>query len=337
MKTIGIFPASGGLGGSTYRHLLKLVQADKVILISRHPEKTPQEYIDAGVQTRQASYESSPSDLEAAFAGVDTLFLISYPSHVRDYRVKVQLPAVDAAHRAGVSHIFYSSLAFAGEATSNHSLAEVMQAHLATEAHLRQLANDGNSPLSYTILREGLYAESTPIYMAFFRPDQPPQQQQQPAEIRIPHDGSGPGIAWVARDELGEASARLIARYATTTTESDDDPAATTFPYINRTVLLTGTRVWSLADTVKVLAEIAGRRDLAIKQVSVDEYVQLPQVRAVFGPEEEKARTWATAWDAVRAGETAVVTGEMEEILGRRPEDFEVAARKYWAENAVPS
>jgi hypothetical protein len=332
METVGIFPASGGLGGSTYRHLLKLLPASKVILISRHPEKTPQEYIDAGVQTRQASYESSPSDLEAAFAGVDTLFLISYPSHVRDYRVKVQLPAVDAARRAGVAHIFYSSLAFAGEATSDRSLAEVMQAHLATEAHLRQLAISSSSPrLSYTIIREGLYAESTPIYTAFFRPDQP--RHEQPAAICIPHDGSGPGIAWVARDELGEASARLIARYATTTTRESEE-----FPYVNKTVLLTGTKVWSLADTVKVLAQIAGRDDdgLAIKQVSVDEYVRLAPVRAVFGSE-EKARTWATAWDAVRAGETAVVTRDLEEILGRRPEDFGVAARKYWAKNTTSS
>ncbi|KAK4240071.1 hypothetical protein C8A03DRAFT_31817 [Achaetomium macrosporum] len=320
MKTVGIFPAAGGLGGSTYRHLLKLVPADKVILISRHPEKTPQEYIGAGVQTRQASYESVPSDLEAAFAGVDTLFLISYPSHVRDYRVKVQLPAVDAARRAGVTHIFYSSLAFAGEATSDHSLAEVMQAHLATEAYLRQLATtSSDSSLTYTIIREGLYAESTPIYTAFFRPDQP----QQPSEIRIPHAGSGPGIAWVARDELGEASAKLIARYAA---------GPDTFPYVNRTVLLTGTRAWSLADTVRVLAEIA-ERELAIRQVSVDEYVRLPQVRDVFGSE-EKARSWATAWDAIRAGETAVVTEEMEEVLGRRPEDFEVSVRKYWEANA---
>jgi uncharacterized protein YbjT (DUF2867 family) len=87
--TIGIFPASGGLGTSTYTHLLKLVPYDEVILVSRYPEKVPAVYTDGGVRVRQASYESSPADLEHAFAGIDILFLISYPSHVRDYRVQV--------------------------------------------------------------------------------------------------------------------------------------------------------------------------------------------------------------------------------------------------------
>ncbi len=87
--TIGIFPASGGLGGSTYAHLLKLVPGDRVILISRHPDKVPESYAQAGVRLRQASYESTPAELVAAFGGVQTLFLVSYPSHVRDYRVQV--------------------------------------------------------------------------------------------------------------------------------------------------------------------------------------------------------------------------------------------------------
>jgi uncharacterized protein YbjT (DUF2867 family) len=87
--TIGIFPASGALGTSTYTHLLKLVPNDQVVLVNRSPEKVPKEYVDAGVKTCQASYESSSAELEAAFAGVDVLFLISYPSHVHEYRVKV--------------------------------------------------------------------------------------------------------------------------------------------------------------------------------------------------------------------------------------------------------
>lgn len=89
MKEIGIFPASGALGGSTYRHLLKLVPNDHVTLINRYPEKVEPEYREAGVRVRKASYESSPQELELAFSGLDVLFLVSYPSHVHDYRVKV--------------------------------------------------------------------------------------------------------------------------------------------------------------------------------------------------------------------------------------------------------
>ncbi|KAL2256880.1 hypothetical protein VTK26DRAFT_990 [Humicola hyalothermophila] len=315
--TIGIFPASGALGTSTYTHLLKLVPNDQVILINRYPEKVPREYVDAGVQVRQASYESGPDALEAAFSGVDILFLISYPSHVHEYRTKVHLPAVDAALRAGVRHIFYSSLGFAGDYQPS-SKAVVMQAHLDTERHLATLAaSQTGSQFTYTSIREGLYAESTPIYTAFFDPGHPPATES--VEIRIPHDGSGPGIAWVKRDELGEATAKLIASYA-------KDRQG--FPFINGTVLLTGPRVWSLAETVEVLSGIAGK-EVRIRRVSVDEYVKLPQVLDKFGSE-ERARTWATAWDAIRAGETAVVTEELGKILGREPEAFDVAARKHF-------
>lgn len=226
---------------------------------------------------------------------------------------KVQLPAIDAARRAGVKHIFYSSLGFGGN-LQDHSLAVVMQAHLDTERYLAKLAAEDPS-FTYTSIREGLYSESTPIYTAFFDPRNPVD------EILIPHDGSGPGVAWVKRDELGEASARLIASYV-------QDPSK--FEFTNKKVLLTGNKAWTLAETVKVLAQVAGKEKVRIREVSVDEYVKLPQVQAVFGSE-EKARTWATAWEAIRAGETAVVTNDLEKILGRKGEEFDVTVRKLWA------
>ncbi|KAK4034303.1 hypothetical protein C8A01DRAFT_49284 [Parachaetomium inaequale] len=324
--TIGIFPASGGLGTSTYTHLLKLVPNDQVILINRNPENVPQQYIDAGVRVRKASYESTFSELEYAFSGIDVLFLISYPSHVHDYRIKVQLPAVDAAKKAGVTHIFYSSLGFAGDHQST-SLAEVMQAHLDTERHLARLAAAPASSFTYTSIREGLYAESTPIYTAFFDPRSVAESSSNNGEILIPHDGSGPGVAWVKRDELGEASGRLIASYYHDHSKGGKEQGG--FQFVNRTVLLTGPRVWSLAETVAVLGEIAGR-EVRIRAVPVDEYVRLPQVLAKFGSE-EMARMWATAWDAIRAGETAVVAPELAAILGREPEAFEVAVRRHFA------
>lgn len=89
MKDIGVFPASGALGGSTYRHLLNLVPNDHVTLICRYPEKIADEHKQGNVTVRRASYESTPQELELAFAGIHVLFLVSYPSHVHEYRVKV--------------------------------------------------------------------------------------------------------------------------------------------------------------------------------------------------------------------------------------------------------
>ncbi|KAF3765222.1 NAD(P)-binding protein [Cryphonectria parasitica EP155] len=313
MKDIGIFPASGGLGGSTYRHLLKLVPNDHVTLICRHPEKVEEEYRQAGVAVRRASYECTPQELEVAFSGLDVLFLVSYPSHVHEYRVKVQLPAIDAARRAGVKHIFYSSLGFAGDASSglpsSKSQAVVMQAHLSSEKYLSSLAQS-DPGFTYTSIREGLYSESYPIYTAFLDPKNAPDG----AEVTIPHDGSGPGVTWVKRDELGEGSAKLIAKYC---------GVGGQFPQqlVNGTVLLSGTTEISLAETVGVLGRAVGK-SFKIREVPVDEYVKLPQVVKQFG-DEEKARTWATAWVAIRAGETSLATKDLEQLLGRKPEEYE--------------
>ncbi|KAI6361103.1 hypothetical protein MCOR25_006568 [Pyricularia grisea] len=315
MKTVGIFPASGGLGGSTIAHLRKIFPGDHLILISRHPENQPAEYSQGGVRLRQAFYESSPQELEKSFKDVEVLFLISYPSHVRDYRVQVQIPAVDAAVRAGVSHIFYSSLAFAGPVSSSLSKAEVMQAHLVTESHLKFLAAN-NPKFTFTSIREGLYSESYPIYTAFFDAANPS------SEIRIPHDGKGPGVAWAKRDELGEATARLIAHYS-----GAHVAGLESIEMANRILLLTGPKVWTLEETVEQLSKCVGK-PVAIREVSVDEYVSQLQVTAVFGSQ-EKATTWATAWEAIKAGETAVVTPLLEQVLGRKPEDFEITLKNH--------
>ncbi|KLU89220.1 hypothetical protein MAPG_08194 [Magnaporthiopsis poae ATCC 64411] len=319
MKTVGIFPASGGLGSSTAAHLRKLMPNDHLVLISRYPEKQPKEYAESGTQLRKATFEDPPEQLAEAFKGVDVLFLISYPSHLHDYRVKVHTAALDAAVRAGVSHVFYSSLAFAGDVTGNSSRANVMHAHLATEAHLRALADAHPGKFSYTSVREGLYSESVGHYTGF--PDTATTGSESEIEVRIPHDGKGPGVAWVKRDELGEATARLIARFAAGEDRYDDG-----IELVNSTVLLTGPRVWTLQETAELLQTLT-KRPVRIREVSVDEYVSQPQVLAVFGSE-DVGRMWATTWDAIRDGETAVVTPTLERVLGRAPEAYDVTLAK---------
>ena len=59
----------------------------------------------------------------------------------------------------------------------------------------------------------------------------------------------------------------------------------------------------------------------------MEEYINLPQIKEYFGTE-EKATTWATAWEAIRDGETAGVTDTLKELLGREPEDFETTIQE---------
>ncbi|KAL9049372.1 MAG: hypothetical protein Q9162_007251 [Coniocarpon cinnabarinum] len=313
MQPIAIFPASGALGTSTITHLLSSIPASEhknVTLIARNPSKLPETLTQHNPRRVTASYESPGADLEVAFKGSSVLFLISYPSYVHQYRVSVQLPVIDAARRAGVRHVFYSSLGYAGE-HGRQSKAVVMQAHLDTEAYLAKCAAEsGGGAFSYTSIREGLYAESFPIYTGFFDMSDP-----NVTEVKVPHDGGPPGVAWVKRDELGEASARLIQRYA-------EKPEG--FRYNNEIALLTGSRTWTLRETVEqVLAKTAGR-PLKLVPVSVGEYGSLPRNRKVFGEDESVTRGWSTAFEGIKAGECAVVSPALKEILGRDPEEFDV-------------
>ncbi|KAJ5695135.1 hypothetical protein N7536_005547 [Penicillium majusculum] len=302
---IGVFPASGALGSSIVNHLVKLVPESDLVLSARHPEKL-HDLKQAGATIRRADYDE-PTTLDTAFEGVDVLMLVSYASFEIDHRVKAHRLAIDAAIKSGVKHVFYSSLGFGGDLT-NRTIAHVMGAHIETEKYLSSLQDK----VSYTIVREGLYTESFPIYTAFFDPQNPTD------DVAIPHSGAGPGVAWVKRDELGEATAKLIASYV-------NNP--TSFEYVNKALLLSGSREISLAETVEIIGRVIGK-PLKIREISVDEYVNLPQIGDKHTYKGVNlSREWATAWEAIRQGEAAVVSPALGEILGREPESYETTIK----------
>ncbi|KAI8179077.1 Quinone oxidoreductase 2 [Colletotrichum sp. SAR 10_75] len=289
-QKIGIFPASGGIGGGTVKHILNRLSPKDLVFIARHPEKLASEAA-LGAEVRRANYDDDAT-VRVAFRGIKTLFLISYASVEHEHRVERHKLAIDAAIASGVEYIFYGSLGFAGY------LEDCRESH---------------PGFDFTIIREGLYTESYPLYTAFFDPAQPR------SEVKIPHDGSGPGIAWVKREELGEGTAELILRYVR-------DPQG--FAYRSKTVLLSGNKSLTLSETVKILSEIANI-PVTIKQVSDDEFATQPQVPPNFtyrGVDYSKA--WASSFEAFRRGEAASASPLLSELLGREPEEFEITVRK---------
>ncbi|TVY45710.1 Quinone oxidoreductase, partial [Lachnellula occidentalis] len=82
----------------------------------------------------------------ATFAGCEKLFLVSTPNIALDFndapegmgREGAHIAAINAAVTAGVSHVYYTSLAF-----GPHSNTGVMRAHLRTEKYLRELEERG--------------------------------------------------------------------------------------------------------------------------------------------------------------------------------------------------
>ncbi|MEU3163545.1 NAD(P)H-binding protein [Streptosporangium sp. NPDC006930] len=130
--------ATGALGRLV---AARLAGRDDVVIGSRAPEAVP-----AGAPSRLIDFED-PASLEEGFAGVDTLLLISAGYGEDDVVIARHGAAIEAAEKAGVSHIVYTSLSAAGD-----HLAYAL-AHRWTERRLREGA------ANWTILRNGLYAE----------------------------------------------------------------------------------------------------------------------------------------------------------------------------------
>lgn len=133
--------ASGQLGRRVVELLLASGHA-RVFAATRHPEKLA-DLAQRGALLRRADFDE-PASLDAAFEGIDRLLLISTDTLGR--RAAQHRAAIDAAARAGVKHVVYTSAPpLPGNA--------IGEEHLATE---RMLAD---SALDWTLLRNNLYTD----------------------------------------------------------------------------------------------------------------------------------------------------------------------------------
>ncbi|SDK72314.1 NAD(P)H dehydrogenase (quinone) [Nocardioides sp. YR527] len=143
--TIAITGASGQLGRLVADQLLTTVDPAELVLLTRDPAKLA-DYAERGADVRAADF-GKPEELVDAFAGVERLLLIS--TDVVGARVEGHRAAIDAAVKAGVRHVAYTSVP---EPTADNP-ADVVPDHAATEDALRE------SGLAWTMLRNNLYAD----------------------------------------------------------------------------------------------------------------------------------------------------------------------------------
>jgi len=137
--------ASGQLGALAVGALLAKVPAAQVIALVRRSEAAAP--LEAkGVEVRIGDY-ADPASLEKAFAGIDRLLLIS--SSEVGQRAAQHKNAIDAAKKAGVGFIAYTSILHAD--TSPLGLATE---HRETEAALAA------SGVPHALLRNGWYTEN---------------------------------------------------------------------------------------------------------------------------------------------------------------------------------
>lgn len=179
--------ASGHLGHRVVELLLD-AGVPSVSAASRQPDKIL-DLAARGAPLRRANFDD-PGSLDEAFIGVDRLMLISTDAlGVPGQRQRQHKAAVDAAVKAGIKHIVYTSMV----SPESDSPIPFAPDHLATEQAIE------SSGIPYTILRVNWYAE-------YFFVSLPPA-------LRFGKwlTSAGEGrTAYVARDDVARAAAAAL-------------------------------------------------------------------------------------------------------------------------------
>lgn len=217
MTTILVTGTSGHLGRLVVESLLDNGVAPGDIVATARDTSTIADLVDRGVATRSADY-SDPASLDAAFAGVDRILLVS-GSEVGQ-RVAQHTNVIDAAKRAGVELLAYTSIPHA-DTTSLELAAE----HRATEEVLV------GSGLPYALLRNGWYFEN---YTA-----QIPLQLEHGVVLGAAGDGKVSGAS--RADYAAAAAAVLVANdQAGQVYELGGEPAFTLSEYASTVAAASG-------------------------------------------------------------------------------------------------
>ncbi|NVC23776.1 MULTISPECIES: SDR family oxidoreductase [Kocuria] len=216
--SIVITGATGRLGRHVISSLLRLdVQLPDLVAAGRDEEKLGA-LRELGLATVRADY-TEPATLDEAFAGADTVLLIS--SSEVGIRVPQHRNAVDAAVRAGVSRLVYTSAL--GADRGKLLLADE---HLATEEAIAA------SGLPFTILRNGWYTENF----------EPALRHAETTGVVLASAGDG-RVASATRGDYAEAIASVLAQ---------DGHAGQTYE-------LSGDVAWSFDELAAALTEVLDR------------------------------------------------------------------------------
>jgi NAD(P)H dehydrogenase (quinone) len=191
MTTIAITGASGKLGRATLQHLLNAnVPPASLVPVVRDPAKLA-DLSGKKLQVRHGDYTDAAS-LESAFRGVDRLLFIS-TSALGDERMRHHTNVVNAAKRAGVKHILYTSV-IKPSATAKFAASP---GHYNTEALIRETG------IPHTFFRNNLYLDIIPFVFAGA------------VETGTLTHSAGQGrIGFIARDDIAQALAKVITSQA---------------------------------------------------------------------------------------------------------------------------
>ena len=298
MGKIIVSGASGAFGGAAAELLLQTCAPEDVVLLSRTPDKL-QHFAERGADVRRADFDD-PAGLPAAMAGGERLLLIST---VRvGSRVQQHTAAVEAAKAAGIRHVVYTSLL--GVRKPGNPSVEGFD-HLATEKMIEA------SGLSWTHLRDSLYAEAVAMAMAI------------PALVagHKPENAGEGRVPIVSRDDCVATAVGVL---------TQDGHANTAYD-------VTGPELWTLPDAMALVSEMAGK-PIVVEPVDDEgmfayfDSLGVPRKASDVmpdGPIPWASEGMVTFGQSIREGFMDVESHDVEHITGNKPRSLRSVCEQY--------
>ena len=271
---------NGNLSGLVIANLRAMVGPAGIVAGTRDPSSPrARELAATGVTVRRADFDD-PSSLPAAFEGVEAALIISTYAPNSE-RARQHRGAIDAAAKAGVKRLAYTSFAGAGPAASADHSVEV---HWPTEQALMA------SGMEYTILRHALYAD---IMVG--------DLDETLATGVLRRAGGSAPCAYIARDDLGFSGATVLARPG----------------HANRVYTETMEASLTNAQVAVLMSEVFDRQ---IRYEPVPANKWGAYMTEMWGVPAELTKSSIGTMRAIEKGEFDIATSDYEAITGRKPQ-----------------
>lgn len=291
MKKILLNGVDGNFGSRAAKILLDKYPHEDLIFTAP-TEKGLEKYREMGIETRIADF-NNPEELANAFTGADTVVLISMP-FVGPKRRAAHKTAIDAAVKAHVNRIVYTSIVGAGE--KDIDTYEVND-HVWTEAYMKE------QPIHYLFLRDSQYAEAM---VSNF--------------INAVENTNG-----ILANNMGEGKMAFISR--------DDCALAATCAAMSnwqdRVVDVNGPELLTIGEYLEIASRVTGKK---VEYQYIDDEAQYAFFDSIGVPrttEDMWAQTasnfpfcsdgMVTFGRAIRLGQMATFTNDFEELTGQKP------------------
>jgi NAD(P)H dehydrogenase (quinone) len=217
--------------------------------------------------------------LVSAFKGVEKMLLISGSDIMK--RSQQHENVIRAARETGILHILYTSFQRVND-TETSPIAMIAKAHIETERNIK------SSGLAYTLLKNTLYADGLPFFLG-----------EKVAETGVFFPAGNGKAAFALRRDMAEATATILSGTG----------------HENKEYLFSNTESISFAGIADMLSGIFGRSIVysnpsaedfrnSLKKAGVPD--MLIGIQAGFG-------------EAIRQGEFAATSNDLEKLLGRKP------------------